>query len=79
MSVNSIPFIKFESDRRPDLSVSDSGNMLEPHRKFRTFGKTAKINIEERTPKFLYRTKVNNVSRKCIPYIYYTLIKKSGL
>ena len=36
------------------------------------------INIEERTPKFLYRTEVNNASWKCIPYIYYTLAKKVG-
>jgi len=28
----------------------------------RPFGKTAKINFKERTPKFFYRTKVNNVS-----------------
>ena len=50
--------------------------MLKQHRKLIIFGKTAKINIEERTPKFLYRTEVNNVSGKCIPYIYYTLAKK---
>ena len=46
--------------------------MLKQHRKLKTFGKTAKINIEERTSKFLYWTEVNNVSWKCIPYIYYT-------
>ena len=52
--------------------------MLKQYRKLITFGKTAKINIEERTSKFLYRTEVNNVSWKCIPYIYYTLAKKVG-
>jgi len=29
-------------------------------RKLRTFGKITKIDFEERTSKFLYRTKVNN-------------------
>jgi len=28
---------------------------------------------------FFYRTKVDNVSRKCIPYIDYTLAKKWAL
>ena len=44
----------------------------------RTFGKIAKIIFKERMPKFLYRTKVNNVSWKCIPYIYYSLAEKVG-
>ena len=47
--------------------------MLKQHRNLITFGKTAKINIEERTTIFLYLTEVNNVSWKCIPYVYYTL------
>jgi len=52
--------------------------MLKQRRKLITFGITAKINIEERTSKFLYRTKVINVNWKCIPYIYYTLAKNVG-
>jgi len=50
--------------------------MLKQHRKLKTFGKTAKINTEERTSTFLYWIEVNNVSWKCIPYIYYTLAKQ---
>ena len=53
--------------------------MLKQKRKLRTFGKTTKINFEERTPKFLYRTKVNNVSWTRIPYIYHSLAKKWAL
>ena len=30
----------------------------------------------EWAPKFLYKTKVNNVSWKCIPYIFYSLAEK---
>jgi len=45
--------------------------MLKQRIKLRTFDKTAKINFEERTPKFLCRTEVNNVSCKCIPYMYH--------
>jgi len=52
--------------------------MLKQHIKLTTFSKT-KINFEERTQKFLYRTEVNNVSWKCIPYIYYSLAKNNGL
>jgi len=31
--------------------------MLKQKKSLRTFGKTAKIDFKERTPKFLYRTK----------------------
>jgi len=33
--------------------------MLKRERNLRTFGKKAKINFKERTPKFLYQTEVN--------------------
>ena len=51
-------------------------NILIQHRQLRTYGKTTKINFKERTPKFLYRTEVDNIGWKCIPYIYYSLAKK---
>ena len=37
-----------------------------------------KLNFKERTPKSLYRTEIDNISWKCIPYIYYSLAKKVG-
>jgi len=38
--------------------------MLKQHIKLTTFSKTAKINFEERTQKFLYRIEVNNVNNE---------------
>ena len=52
---------------------------MSKQKSLRRFGKTAKINFKERTSKFLYRTEVDNVSWKCIPYIYYSLAEQSGL
>jgi len=37
--------------------------MFKQQRKLRTFGKTAKINIEERTQNFLYRVRAGSGSR----------------
>ena len=51
--------------------------MLKQHRKLKTFDKTAKINTEERTSKFLYWTEISNNVNVCFSVDSGTLGKQT--